>query len=169
MAVTFVRATTEAFFRKARQSDPKLFDRLMQRISRGRSDECWISKGATAAQPYGVIKIGTRNNRAHRVMYGLCFGTPKAWESVMHTCDNPPCCNPAHLRVGSHRENMADRALKGRGGDLKGENNGRAKINAADVLVIRSSSESAIAIARRFGISNVAVHNIRKRKSWRHL
>ncbi len=62
-----------------------------------------------------------KNVAAHRYAWILTHGEPEAGQHVLHKCDNPPCCNPAHLRLGTHDQNMAEMAAKGRqnGGSLK--------------------------------------------------
>lgn len=57
---------------------------------------------------------------------------------VCHTCDNPPCCNPAHLWLGTHRENMQDRGRKGRGRESReyGEDAAQSKFSTADVQAV---------------------------------
>ena len=63
---------------------------------------------------YGVATLGGSFALAHRLVHALATGDATA-EVVMHTCDNPSCVNPAHLRSGTHMENMADMRAKGRG------------------------------------------------------
>lgn len=68
---------------------------------------------------------------------------------VLHTCDNPSCCNPAHLFVGSHTQNMQDKVSKGRSPDFRGARGPRAKLTAEDVFWIR--------IQKRYGATKKAL------------
>jgi hypothetical protein len=76
--------------------------------------ECWEWIGPRTDRGYGHLVINKKNKRAHRVAYELAVGPIPAGLVVMHRCDNPPCCNPAHLSVGTVAENNADAARKGR-------------------------------------------------------
>jgi len=62
---------------------------------------------------YGIITVGISNVLAHRAIFAFSGGDPGV-EVVMHTCDNPACCNPAHLRGGTYEDNMRDMERKGR-------------------------------------------------------
>jgi hypothetical protein len=91
---------------------------------------------------------------------------------VCHRCDNPPCCNPAHLRLDTHAGNMRDRNAKGRvcrTGAPPGERNGKAKLTAADVRAIRAAAGTQSEIAKRFGIARTTARQIRLRRRWQHL
>lgn len=76
--------------------------------------------GAIGSGGYGAtyLRRGGRNvgMKASRAVYIATHGDLPADVHVLHSCDNPPCCNPAHLRPGSHLENMADRHRAGRYG-----------------------------------------------------
>jgi hypothetical protein len=76
---------------------------------------CWLWTGSTA-KGYGQIKVGKNVLRVHRVVHEWANGPVPDDMTVMHTCDTPRCCNPAHLKVGTHADNMADKAAKGRAG-----------------------------------------------------
>lgn len=77
--------------------------------------ECWIWMGAKQSQGYGNVVYGGKHYRANRLAYVLAYGSLPDGAVVMHTCDNPPCVRPEHLRAGSAAENTADMVAKGRG------------------------------------------------------
>lgn len=95
-----------------------------QRIAKAGSDECWLWMGSTkgrAPMKYGSCWFDGRNELAHRISWLLANGgipdVPDAdsrGACILHSCDTPLCCNPAHLFVGSHQKNMADKKAKGR-------------------------------------------------------
>lgn len=79
---------------------------------------CWVYTGFRKWDGYGWLQrhVGgiPRSLTAHRYAWILTHGEPPAGAHIMHKCDNPPCCNPAHLQLGTHDENMKDMAAKGR-------------------------------------------------------
>jgi hypothetical protein len=80
---------------------------------------CWLYTGFKKWDGYGWVARHLdgkpRFLTAHRYAWTLANGEPPAGLSIMHICDVPACCNPAHLRLGTHQENMADMKAKGRG------------------------------------------------------
>lgn len=93
--------------------DERIYDRLDQNIDRSDKDGCHVWQGATTKGGYGVMHIAGYTILAHRAVHAINTGDTAA-EVVMHTCDNPKCCNPQHLRSGTHQENMDDMHMKGR-------------------------------------------------------
>lgn len=100
-----------------------LADRLWEKVDRsGGPDACWLYTGYRNVQGYGVINDGgrpgiSRSSKligAHRAAWIVINGTLLPGRAVLHKCDNPPCCNPNHLRSGSQADNAADMAAKGR-------------------------------------------------------
>lgn len=92
------------------------FDRLSARLKETPSG-CFEWTGATDALGYGLITIEGRRWLTHRLMYRLANGELPAFSYkkgaatlVCHECDNPPCCNPGHLILGTHARNAKDRA-----------------------------------------------------------
>lgn len=136
---------------------------LLDRIdSTGGNASCWPWVGPVDRDGYGVV---TRSGRAHRLAWQEHHGrelTPA--EVVRHSCDNPCCCNPAHLILGTQIENIDDRVQKGR--SAKGSSNGRAKLAAKTVIDIYCSKEPVCATARKHGVDESTVRNIRSGKTW---
>jgi hypothetical protein len=86
-----------------------LAERLYDKVQFGAEDECWPFTGAWRSRfGYGRIREGGTDGRclqAHVVMYELRTGTVPEGMWLLHDCDNPPCCNPAHLRPGTATDN----------------------------------------------------------------
>jgi hypothetical protein len=100
-----------------------LADRFRAKIDASAGpDACHVWLGTKIKGGYGMASLGGRTVLAHRLAHALATGDATA-EVVMHTCDNPSCVNPAHLRSGTHMENTADKMAKGRG--ASGERLGR--------------------------------------------
>ena len=83
------------------------------------SDGCWEWQAATFHNGYGMFAAGRKNGKAvvrhaHRIAYELTHGLTPRGLVVMHTCDNPKCCNPSHLRAGTQADNLRDAVAKGR-------------------------------------------------------
>lgn len=87
---------------------------------------------------------------------------------VCHSCDNPSCCNPEHLFLGTALDNKADCVSKGR--HVKGSSVfWKAKLTEDDVLTIRADNRTSYAVAEQYGVSATLVQQIRKRNVWKHV
>lgn len=125
----------------------------------GGPDACWPWTGRRGEKGYGRVAIGTTQprstTRATHVAYFLEFG---AWPDedkpiVLHTCDNPPCCNPRHLRLGTHAENNEDMVAKNR-------HRPHARVTAemaAEMRSLHDAGHTFIAIAERFSVHRSTV------------
>ena len=136
-------------------------------------NECWPWKGAPDGHGYGRFTIAFKVRRkAHRIAFELHNGSaPK--DHACHSCDNPPCCNPAHLFDGTPLDNMHDMISKGREkhpGNF-GKSNGNSKFSDDDVRDIKRRTsigqETLSDIARSYNVTAQAISMIKRGKNWR--
>ena len=147
--------------------------RLWAKIDKAGPDDCWVWTAARDRKNYGVVSAGGKKGAlyAHRAVYEDAVGPIPPGLHILHRCDNPPCCNPAHLWAGTNSQNIADMISKGRskGAFCFGEEHMNHKLTREKVLEIRASTDPERVVARRYGISGANVHAIRKRKTWKHI
>lgn len=142
-------------------------------VDRGGPNDCWPWKRCTNGRfGHGLTYFNGTKILSHRLAFQLHFGYLPPF--VCHHCDNPPCCNPAHLFAAESRdENNKDRAAKGRNADTRGENSPTAKLTNEIVRSIRKDyvpRRGAVpALAIKYNLSITHVRDIVIRKSWRHL
>lgn len=120
---------------------------LWSKVQKCGPDECWPWKGYVSESGYGRAWIDGSAYYAHRIIYDLVhpreigLRAPQrkdAWGFIRHSCDNPQCCNPAHLIIGTHNDNMQDKVVRGRSNIWKDSTaTPRAKLSADDVRWIR--------------------------------
>jgi hypothetical protein len=97
----------------------------------------------------------------HRMMYRKFYGKIPKNKVVMHICDNPSCCNPLHLRLGSKSENVQDMMQKNR--------HGMAKLSFEEADFIRqeySNGKSRRDLAKNFDVSRKTISDIINNKRW---
>jgi hypothetical protein len=137
----------------------------------GGPDACWPWTASTNTG-YGQMTWKRKPDRAHRLMWVLHHGPiPPDKPHILHRCDNPPCCNPAHLWAGTNADNIADMVAKkrARGGGQRGEDSGNAKLTLIQVRAIRAATGMQRDTAKRFGVSLSTVNSILRGRNWRHL
>lgn len=137
------------------------------------AEGCWPWTGARNWQDYGIFKLagGTHGQSAHRYTWEVTNGRIPDGLQVLHRCDNPPCCNPAHLWLGTNTDNVADKMAKGRAKTARGETNRHAKLTADQVKEIRAlgGTMSQEKIGQQFGVSQVQISNILRGDHWKHI
>lgn len=150
-------------------------ERFLARFTKDSTTGCWNWTGTRGRTGYGRLTIGKQAFLAHRLSYEMfCAPIPDGM-CVLHHCDNPSCVNPGHLFLGTQADNIADmvtkrRHAKGHIVAHVGTANFKAKLTESDVIAIRSDYiSSGPELARRFGVSNVQISNIRRGKSWSHV
>lgn len=133
-------------------------DRFWAKVERRGADDCWIWKGSLTEKDYGRFYAGSSNVAAHRFAWVVTHDLdPMLGQVVMHTCDNPPCCNPAHLRLGTYLDNTRDMQAKRRDRSW-----GRAPSLSADqVLAVVADERPHGTIAADYGVSKSVVHDIK--------
>ena len=133
-------------------------------------DNCWPWVAFRDKRGYGTTGWrGRRGLKAHRVAYEIHHGPIEKGLLVIHSCDNPSCCNLAHLRLGTHRDNTRDKVARGR--QARGSSNGWAKLHEADIVRIRnlvSSGANQSAVARTFKVAPQTISQIIRGVTWSH-
>lgn len=142
-------------------------ERFWQKVTK--TDGCWIYGGCRDKWGYAHVGVGHKRTQAHRYAYELTKGPIPAGMLVLHSCDNPPCVNPAHLSVGTHGDNNADMDAKGR--RVVGEQCPRSKLKEDQVREIASlrGKVTQRVLAERYGVDQSAIAAIHRGHSWKHL
>lgn len=128
---------------------------------------CWEWNKSKDKDGYGRTKCNGKTSIAHRAAYRHLIGSIEKGKILCHKCDNPPCCNPTHLFIGTPKDNYEDSRRKGR--SCVGEKNGCGKLTALQVLSIRADTRRQVDIAAEYGIRQTTVSAIKTRQNWRHL
>jgi hypothetical protein len=151
---------------------PSIKERLMSQV-RVVDGGCWLWTGSVDSSGYGQFKWDCKHYRAHRVSYEVHKGPIGEGKLVLHTCDVPACCNPAHLVEGTDMDNSTDKVAKGRQAFLRGQDNGSAKLTEVKVRqirqLLRNGQHTQREIGDMFGVSNQIVNNINLGKNWKHM
>lgn len=134
-------------------------------------DACWEWLGAKKEHGYGVLWRGRKKGlvRATRLSYGIAYlggAEPDPSMLVCHSCDNPPCCNPSHLFLGTFKDNTRDAVDKRR--HAHGETS-YAKLTTEQVMEILASKGSQSKTAAKYGVSQSLIGMIRRGERWGHL
>lgn len=159
-------------------------------------DGCWEWRRRRNAQGYGRFNLAGRTVMAHRVAFTIAAGPIPDGMFVLHRCDNPPCCNPSHLFVGTTADNARDASAKGRLAagdrhwmrqqpervagansvgarskhDRSGTSNGRAKLTVSAVAEIRrryaAGGVTQRELAAEFGVTHPMIGYIVRGVNW---
>jgi hypothetical protein len=161
--------------------------RFWQSVDVQSKHECWKWHGSRRSKTdkYGVFFLKDRKFRVNRIAYSLHHAVTDFGNLfVCHSCNIPDCCNPAHLYLGTHLDNMADRKAAGRyvvpkerkrqySLRFRGEgNHGGGKLKSSDIPIIRerfTNGETKTAIAKSYGVTDVMICNIINGKAWSHI
>lgn len=145
--------------------------RFWAKVDERGPSECWPWLGYRHPLGYGQVKAHGRTSLSHRVAYELAHGPIAPGMDILHACDNRWCQNPAHLRQGTHPENLGEMVQRGRSN--RGEMRWSAKLTEAQVREIRGLIAEGCAsdrdIAPLFGVSPASIRRIRHGEAWKHV
>ena len=155
--------------------DPRVIKKRFWVYINIQSDEiCWEWNGPKDKYGYGSFDYLTVKRRvkgkSHRLIWRQYFGKIPKNLCVCHTCDNPSCCNPHHLFLGTHKDNMDDKVRKGR--HKFGENCKQARLTTGDVVWLFYASKIGHRpkyIAEKLSVSEKHVRNILSGHRWGHI
>lgn len=160
-------------------------ERVLARIEKDESTGCWNFQGAKNESGYGIVGLGGRGDgvdRAHRIAYRHFKGeTPKGL-FVCHKCDNPACCNPEHLFLGTPADNNDDMRSKNRGSKPPRNDHDRgsyrynAKLDEELVKILRARHDAGETgyslwqeVNHEFTITQAPFYRMLNRITWRHV
>lgn len=132
-------------------------------------DGCWEWPKYRNADGYGLTKLNGKTTVATRVAFRLAVAEIPDGMNVCHRCDNPACCRPDHLFLGTQKQNCADAKSKDR--HTRGERQGNAKLTDDDVRFIRANARvlKQTEMAKLFGIRQSSIWFVINRKQWSHV
>jgi hypothetical protein len=148
------------------------------KVAYGPESQCWEWKAGKDWDGYGSFKVKIngkpRSVRAHRVSFILSGGALNPGDLLLHSCDNPSCVNPRHLMPGTCAENMRQKVDRGRVNLQNGEKNPANKLTddlVRQILAVLAEPNppTQMAIARRFGVSQMTISFLLQGKTWRHI
>lgn len=158
-----------------------IMDRFMENVSVPKiASNCWIWTGKKDRKGYGLMHAYRENGEpfntgAHRISWSLFRGKIEPGKIICHHCDIPVCVNPAHLFIGTHKDNVDDMYKKGRRvvSGFPGEKNSGCKITEEIVKKIRddysSKKYSQEQIGSFYGLKQSQISRIIRGESWKHL
>lgn len=148
-------------------------ERIWAYVDKRGPDECWNWTGPKRCGGYGYTELAGEKYQAHRLIFNLVnpgvinprgdrFNS-KSQQCLLHNCDNPSCCNPAHLRVGTLNDNVQDKIVRNRMPKWEAAKHPLCKLTMEQIKEIRSQRASGItgrAVARIFGVSPQTISSI---------
>lgn len=142
-------------------------------------NECWAWQASTQSKGYGQFRVAQGRNQqlAHHVAFWFSVGPILDKKPILrHSCDSPPCCNPAHLKPGTHLDNSRDMVRRGR--SMAGERHHNAKLTetmAKAMIAERATMpfpaprNSITEMASRYEVPVYRLKDLLYGNSWKHL
>jgi hypothetical protein len=147
-------------------------ERFWSKVAIAGPADCWDWQGSSRGGGYGRFKVASHVQiAAHRTAWTLHNDRDPGGLIIRHKCDRPVCCNPFHLEIGTHADNVADKYARGRQrfGNHSGERNPRAKLKDADLEAIVAGLKAGRnnkQIAATLPVDHALISRIRVGLSW---
>lgn len=145
-------------------SEAVTVSRFWRLVTTGPDDACWPWRGDTDKKGYGIFTLGGRRRPAHELALSFTTGEKRtSGLETCHRCDNPPCCNPAHLRFDTHASNVADMVARGRASTPS------RKLSDEQIVTLRERRANGARqkdLAEQFGITDGQVSMIVRGIRW---
>lgn len=125
---------------------------------------CWLFTGPWDNDGYGRLHINGERHLATRLMMSIVLGFEITDEFVLHKCDNPPCVNPAHLFLGTAKDNAIDMMIKGRS-----KSNVLEDFEVIEIRDMHKYGYTGKALAEMFNVDKSTISLIVNNKRWNHL
>lgn len=142
-------------------------ERFHSKVAVGSSDECWEWTACVKSNGYGEMVLWRgRGEAAHRIAWVLEFGDIPAGMCICHECDNKTCCNPSHMFLGTHKDNMEDMVSKGRHNPVFGQRSDKALTTRLVMIAkqMRAAGAKQTDIAAHIGASQSWVSEVLRGK-----
>jgi hypothetical protein len=137
-----------------------LAQRFWSKVDPAPSECCWEWTAYKLRDGYGRFRVNKRMVLAHRVAYTLTKGEIPDGLIVRHTCDNPACCNPDHLILGTQADNMVDKVERKRC---------YSKLTATQAMEVYNSPLKQDDVAKLYNIDQTTVSLIKLKNRWKHI
>jgi hypothetical protein len=154
----------------------KQLQRFWRKVNRGGPDDCWPWNARQNDLGYGNVFIAGKCRLSHRIAFCISKGSFLDRLKICHSCDNPPCCNPTHLWLGTDLLNAQDRDAKGRRikwRTYRGGEHVKAKLTdkqAKQICNLYAFGEWLHReIAEMYGVSSTTIQRIVTKSRWKHL
>lgn len=148
-------------------------ERFHSHVNKAGPDECWPWKGSAHKSGHGAFFVSKERGKVPAHAYALELATGQARPDGLdtcHHCDNPPCCNPAHLYYGTRQQNVDDMWRRGRA--RRGSKHVASLLTEAAVLAIRerfAAGETGPSLAAEFGVTGGCITSVINGRSWKHI
>lgn len=150
----------------------RVIERFWLKVNKQGDNGCWVWTGCLNSCGYGALKIGQQTFGAHRVSLAISGKEIPDGLCACHICDNPPCVNPEHLWIGTHKQNMWDSVEKDRHHHLRGEQMHIAKLKTPQIHQIRQMGLDGVAnaiIAQQFNVHQSTIRKVLDGRTWWHV
>ena len=150
--------------------------RFWTKVKIKKPHECWEWTGYCRGEGYGEFGLKSGSYvLAHRVAYTLTSSSIPDNLCVLHQCDNPKCCNPAHLELGDRAKNNRDAFSRNRHKKATGEDSHRSKLTKREVQQIISEYQKGVwghgtpALASKYGVDAKTIWHIVTGSTWKDI